>query len=419
MKFACFLPGLLLVPTILFADACFDCHVQETPGAVTQWQQSGHATANVGCRSCHGDDHDKILQGNAPVVAAICARCHQQAFAEHSESKHGTALHTGWGCTRNLPGRDQGECRFCHEEGSTLPLTDVMCSRFLKQSSEMGQLGCNRCHMVENACGSCHGNHLTDLAIVRDPAVCAKCHMGPDHPQWEMWQTSQHGTLNRVQGRSVGPDCQLCHMPKGSHNVSQGITATPAGQVYPPEKYAAERAKMIKLCRQCHAGRFAEAELAAADAIRDQSKQLVAEAAEIISELYDRKLLDPMPHDRPAHPVRQHELVLDGQMLYEDISHIERLFFTMKKFALAKTYKGAYHQNPAYTHWLGNAELKMLLVDIRAEASRLQERRGHNNAGVTTLEERLTILQGRFKRGVISQQEYSERKAELLRELTQ
>ncbi|MDT8421186.1 MAG: multiheme c-type cytochrome [Desulfuromonadales bacterium] len=418
MNVAGILLALLLVPAVLFADECIDCHQQETPGAVIQWQQSGHAPANVGCRSCHGDDHEKILQGNARVVAAVCARCHRQAFAEHSASKHGMGLHTGWGCTRNLPGRDQHECRFCHEEGSTLPVSAVMCARFLRQSSEMGQLGCNRCHMVENACGSCHGNHLTDLDIVRDPAVCAKCHMGPDHPQWEMWQTSQHGTLNRVQGRSIGPDCQLCHMPGGSHNVSHGITATPAGQVYPEERYKAERVKMINLCRECHAGSFAEEELAAADAVRSQSKQLVAEAAEIISELHDLGLLDPMPQDRPAHPLRRHELVLDGQMLYEDISHIERLFFTMKKFALAKTYKGAYHQNPAYTHWLGNAELKMLLVDIRSEASRLRERGGERGADERTLEERLTVLQGKFRRGLISQQEYTELKAEMLRKLT-
>lgn len=411
--------GLYLVPFTAYADECLDCHMKETPGAVLQWQQSAHPAAKVGCRTCHGNDHEKIVQGKVPVIAKVCAPCHQNAYEEHSASKHGQGLHTGWGCTRNLPQRDRRECFFCHEEGSTIPFTGVMCSRFLKQSTEMGQLGCNRCHMVENACGSCHSNHLTDLDIVRDPAVCAKCHMGPDHPQWEMWQTSQHGTLNGVKGQSIGPDCQLCHMPEGTHNVSHGITATPAGKVYPEERFAVEREKMLSLCKQCHAGRFAETELTKGDAIRTQSKQLVAQAAEIISELYDLGLLDPMPQDRPPHPIRQHELVLDGQMLYEDTSHIERLFFQMKKYALAKTYKGAFHQNPAYTHWIGNAELKMLLVDIRAEASRLRERGGRKVAAKSSLEERLTILRGKFDRGGISQEEYTESKSELLKELTQ
>lgn len=409
---------LLLIPFAACADECIDCHLKETPGAVLQWQQSAHPAARVGCSACHGSDHEKIVQGMVPVVAEVCARCHQDAYREHSESKHGMSLHTGWGCTRHLPQRDRKECLFCHEEESTIPFTGVMCSRFLKQSSEMGQLGCNRCHMVESSCGSCHGNHLTSLDIVRDPGVCAKCHMGPDHPQWEMWQTSQHGTLNAVKGPSVGPDCQLCHMPEGTHNVSHGVTATPAGKVYAEERFTTEREKMVDLCRQCHSRSFAEKELIRADAIRSQSKELVAQAAEVISVLYDTGLLDPMPQDRPAHPIRQYQLVLDGQMLYEDTSHIERLFFQMKKYALAKTYKGAYHQNPAYTHWYGNAELKMLMVDIKAEASRLRERGGPKDSLQSTLEEQLTILRGKHGRGMISDQEYVDDKAKLLRKLS-
>jgi len=409
----------LLVPSFAYADECLDCHSRETPGAVAQWQQSSHSKSKVGCRDCHGTDHEEIIKGMVPVVAKVCSRCHQKAFQEHSASKHGMALRAGWGCTRNLPQRDRQECLFCHEEESTIPFTGVMCSRFLKQSSEMGQLGCNRCHMVENACGSCHGNHLTSLDVVRDPGVCAKCHMGPDHPQWEMWQTSQHGTLNAVKGQSIGPDCQFCHMPEGTHNVSHGLTATPGGKVYSEDRAAIEREKMLNLCKRCHAKRFAETELVRADAIRSQSKKLVAQAAEIISELHDTGLLDPMPEDRPPHPIRQSQLVLDGQMLYEDTSHIERLFFQMKKYALAKTYKGAYHQNPAYTHWYGNAELKMLLVDIEAEASRLRERGGVSKEKQVSLEDRLLILRGKFERDFISQQEYTEGKVELLKELIQ
>ena len=38
-----------------------------------------------------------------------------------------------------------------------------------------------------------------------------------------------------------------------------------------------------------------------------------------------------MPSDRPPHPLSGAKLVTDSQMLYEDTSHIERLFFQMKK----------------------------------------------------------------------------------------
>jgi hypothetical protein len=130
-----------------------------------------------------------------------------------------------------------------------------------------------------------------------------------------------------------------------------------------------------------------------------------------------------MPDQRPPHPLRGMQLVIDGQMLYEETSHIERLLFKMKKYDLAKTVKGAYHQNPAYTHWYGNAELKMDLVDIRAEASRLS---GAGNDSVQSqveakpdVESELKLLKKRFERGAITESEYQESKSNLLKNYLQ
>jgi len=356
------------------------------------------------------------------VDIKVCGRCHPKALLDHQASRHGMGLHSGWGCTRSLSGRDPKECRFCHEEGSETPRSEVQCARFLKQSSEMGEAGCNRCHEVESSCASCHTNHATDLKIVRDPNSCAKCHMGPDHPQWEMWQTSLHGTLNTVAGRQTGPDCQYCHMVGGSPNVSRGISKTSGGDPYPREKRGARREEMVQVCSGCHASAFARKELDRGDAIRDQSLAIVKEAEKIIRDLADRGLLDPMPEQRPPHPLQGPQLVLDSQLLYEDTSHIERLLFKMKKYDYAKTIKGAYHQNPAYTHWYGNAELKMDLVDIRSEANRLRERK---TGGIRTdapvresTEDRLRLLKKKADRGEISPAEYERDKLRLLDEST-
>ena len=406
----------------LAADSCLECHRAKTPGAVRQWEESAHAAAKVGCSDCHGSDHGSIEEGKAVVDTRVCGRCHEAALHQHVASRHGMGLHSGWGCTRNLSQRDPRECRFCHEEGSTRPRSTVQCARFLKQSSEMGEAGCNRCHNVETSCASCHGSHITDLKVVRDPGVCAKCHMGPDHPQWEMWQTSQHGTLYASAGASVGPTCQGCHMPAGTHDVSQGLTATPGIALYPEKEIAARRDAMIKVCAACHSEGFARRELARGDAIRVQSLALVKEADAIVWDLYDQGLLDPMPQERPPHPLSGQVLVTDAQMLYEETSHIERLLFKMKKYDLAKTVKGAYHQNPAYTHWYGNAELKMDLVDILAEASRLKQR-GKTAAPAVpekpeaAIERELQVLRKKFDRGAISAEEYAREKARLLERL--
>lgn len=403
------------------ADECVVCHQTTTPAAVRQWQASAHARAKVLCRDCHGADHAAIEKRAARVGAKVCGRCHARAYDEHAASRHGMGLHSGWGCTRGLAQRDQRECGFCHEPGSTRPRSDIQCARFLKQSSEMAEIGCNRCHQVEDSCAACHANHATDLRPVRDPAVCAPCHMGPDHPQWEMWQTSRHGVLSASSGRAVGPDCQSCHMPRGSHNVSAGLTVKSGSMPLAADAAKKGRAEMLAICSTCHAAGFAARELARGDAVRDQSLALVKEAGAIIAALDDEGALMPMPDKRPPHPLSGNRLVLDAQMLYEDTSHIERLFFKMKKYDLAKTVKGAYHQNAAYTHWYGNAELKMDLMDIRSEAARLRERKQSGGAARQPddrrrIEGQLEILKKRADRGAITAQEYERERSRLLQQ---
>ena len=425
LRLLCLIGLALSIACTVFAEDCMECHKTETPGAVKQWQASAHV-ASVSCSDCHGTDHDAILKGDVPVDAKVCGRCHEKAYHEHVGSKHGMGLHSGWGCTRNLDNRNPRECRFCHEEGSTQPKTTVQCARFLTQTTEMGALGCNRCHQVENSCASCHTNHITDLASVRAPESCATCHMGPDHPQWEMWQTSRHGVLYEALGEEAGPTCQRCHMPEGSHNVSFGITMSPAMVPSPIDERAAQRQEMLSICSQCHSRSFSERELTSGDVILEQSKVMIKEAEGVIRDLADRNLLVPSLQERPEHPLRGRDLVLDAQMLYEDISHIERLFFKMKKYDLAKTVKGAFHQNPAYTHWYGNAELKMTLVDIKAEAASLKsvvakglvpdEISGEGDTYLS-LEAELRILKSKHDRGAISDEDYREGKRLLFEQL--
>ncbi len=412
---------LLCATTALAAPIgdCIPCHREKTPAAVRQWEASAHARAKIGCEKCHGTDHDKMLKGEAKVTMTACSPCHQKAYDTHRNSRHGMGLHSGWGCTRNLPNRNPSECAFCHEAGSTIPKSEVQCARFLKQSNEMAEIGCNYCHSVENSCASCHTNHLTDLKIVRDPASCAKCHMGPDHPQWEMWQTSLHGTLYANQGEKIGPNCQTCHMVGGTHDVSVGITASSGGIPYAADKAKPNRSAMIIICSQCHAPAFAQRELDRNDAVLQQSLKIIKEAEAIVWDLHDNSLLDPMPEQRPPHPLKGNKLVTDSQLLYEDTSHIERLLFKMKKYDYARTIKGAYHQNPAYTHWYGNAELKMDLIDIKAEASRLRSRGKltTETALPAAAEQQLRALKNKVDRGALTPEQYTEEKTKILRSM--
>ena len=42
-------------------------------------------------------------------------------------------------------------------------------------------------------CQKCHLRHEFSLEQARKPETCNFCHIGPDHPQWEIYQESPHG----------------------------------------------------------------------------------------------------------------------------------------------------------------------------------------------------------------------------------
>jgi mono/diheme cytochrome c family protein len=256
--------------------------------------------------------------------------------------------------------------------------------------------------------------------------------MGPDHPQYEMWMTSRHGILFNLKGRFLAPDCMTCHMPEGDHNVSTGITMGLAGQEYPEPVREEQRVKMLTACSTCHTKSFSLRNLEDADAVQRQAKAIVDEAASIIRGLEKDGLLKPSPAERPAHPLSGKKLEIGPQMLYEDLSGVEAVFFRMKKFYYVITYKGVFHQNPDFAHWYGNAPLKLALSEIKSEAALLRElknlkervdnlsafgRTGTDSdkqSEADTLRTNLGHLRELYLRGDLSEEEFRKRKNDLL-----
>jgi hypothetical protein len=410
------------------ADPCLDCHAQKTPGLVAYWRASAHAVRKVGCIDCHGSDREANHAGRVTVDATVCGGCHKAALTTHRASKHGAGLKAGMGCTRNKAKSDERDksCSLCHKTGSAQPIVQVACAMFLAQSPAMQRQGCLACHQVEVRCDSCHTRHGTDLSIARSPGVCGVCHMGPDHPQAEMWETSMHGVLYS-QGRGTGaPACATCHMHGGSHDVSRGIS--PDG---PPDaaRISKERTFMLSICAECHTPGMAARSLADGDTIREQSGKIVAEARAVVEDLQREGLLSPAPSDRPPHPLAGNKFVIGPHMLYEDLSSVESLFFKLKQFYAPTTYKGAFHQNPDYAHWYGNAPMKLTLSEIKSEASLLRQVQalkkrvdnlaavpGTGGAEVEDMKRRLREIEELRLKGEISAQEYEKMKKQLLDE---
>jgi len=339
-----------------------------------------------------------------------CALCHPDKFEQFSQGKHAVA----WVAMTAMP-------------------TTAMQPHELIE----GLKGCGGCHRIgldEGKCDSCHTRHRFAAAEARRPEACMTCHMGFDHPQWEMYSTSKHGSIYAIEGshwnwnleladwfknpyqasldRPRAPVCTTCHMPSGDHSVrtAWGFLAlrlpekdpewlqyrqkiliglgvlTPDGKPTPrldvvkvgklarlsAEDWQSERNRMVAVCTSCHAQAFAQQNLEAADSVIKDSDKLVAEAIDIVEGLYTDGILE-RPKDRPPVP--------DLLRFYEVKYPIEEKLYTMFLEHRMRSFQGAFHMNPDYQHWYGWAEMKRDLAEIREEAAQLRAAHGKAGAG--------------------------------------
>jgi hypothetical protein len=259
-------------------DACVDCHRTISPALVMEWERSRHAEMGIGCGDCHGAKKEEadawLHEGNyvsALVTPKDCAQCHDQEYKEFARSHHarageilasldnvlaekaagmpdnkGDAINGCWQCHGAIVKfkRDEkGEVVRAGKENK--PVIDPA----TWPNSGMGRLNPDG---SKGACHACHSRHSFEAKMARAPENCGKCHMGPDHPQIEIFNESKHGiafAANRdrmaldkegdwVLGKdySAAPTCASCHIssymtPKGvavgnSHDVGERISWT-------------------------------------------------------------------------------------------------------------------------------------------------------------------------------------------------
>lgn len=94
------------------------------------------------------------------------------------------------------------------------------------------------------SCSACHSRHDFSPRRARQPENCGKCHLGPDHPQKEIYEESKHGVAFRdlkdkmnldspkwVLGRDYtqAPTCATCHM--SAHRNGGDITHDPGERI--------------------------------------------------------------------------------------------------------------------------------------------------------------------------------------------
>jgi len=336
------------------AGFCISCHQERTPGLFQSWVESKHAQKGVNCVTCHVD-HQAASEQKSMVFPDKCGECHKTQLDEFRKGRHSIGFERM---------RIQGE--------------------YLGIPPEIRAAFCERCHMVERRCNSCHTSHRFSLKEARDPDACSTCHLGPDHPHKEMYETSLHGTIYKMtQDPARAPRCVTCHMPGGNHNSSFGIARGPAGTrspvvdlkevPIPLEEEERRRQEMLGVCTGCHSRRFAREQLENADQVKDEGFALMEKGKESIREMEGEELIYPRVAERMPHPTEGRTLVLADPQLYVGTSYIERLFFTMFKFHTIRVWKSGYHFSPAYSHGYGWTEMQLDLIDIQEEAEKLRQ----------------------------------------------
>jgi len=434
------------------SQKCIECHKKESRSLYEQWGESKHFRANVGCYECHiARERDvDAFRHEGEIISVIvsprdCAKCHEEEVKEFKDSHHAKAGRI-LGSLDNIlaevvegnrgfvspafPGGNSAAavngCWQCHgseikvlEDGSLDPATwpNTGIGRFNPDGSE-------------GSCTACHSRHQFSAAQARHPDTCGKCHMGPDHPQIEIYNESKHGiafranledmALDKVkwvvgEDYDAAPTCATCHMSATpnqpvTHDVGLRISWNnrPPVSVRPEIsdaklglpgakiKWQTRRKAMVDVCSNCHNTQFI-------DGFYIQYDELI--------ELYHEKFAKPgLKLMKLAKPLK-------GPTFSEKIDFT---WFELWHHEGRRARHGASMMGPDITHWHGTYEIaRNFYTEFVPELHELIERGKHSgDAGkvkaAEALEKELTaVLESENHRwflGKMSAEEKAKRK---------
>jgi len=424
---------------------CVECHAEENPGIVAHWEGSTHAEKGVGCIECHraaAEEADSYLHHGAQIATIVtprdCARCHDHEAGEFAQSHHAAAgnilasldnflAETVEGARQTFdphsptPGKlvnavngfasAQSGCQQCHgarvalegSDGAPITVADLQpdadgrptnldaVSRIVRDENGRPQIvaatwpntGIGRLNLdgSRGSCAACHSRHDFSPRRARQPENCGKCHLGPDHPQKEIYEESKHGIAYRdlrdlmnldakpwVLGvdYSAAPTCASCHMSGNIRNggrvthdpgeriswtnrppvslvmdtdINHGIVTEPDPEkrrVLIADGAAQKRDRMKEVCTTCHTNSYVNAFYRQYDDLVVMYNEKFAKPGlAIMAALVDNGLRTPTEFD-------------------EDV---EWTWFYLWHHEGRRARHGAAMMAPDYTHWHGMYEV--------------------------------------------------------------
>ena len=201
-----------LAETVEGSRVPFNPH-SPTAGKPDNQDVNGMASAQVGCMQCHGSKVALMGKDGKPITV-------------DDLKPDETGKPTNLAAFDNLVKGEDGKPKF---HPGTWPNTGI------GRLNLDGSLG---------SCSACHSRHDFSPRRARQPENCGKCHLGPDHPQKEVYEESKHGVAFRDlkdhmnldakhwvlgQDYTQAPTCASCHM--SAHSKGGKVTHDPGQRI--------------------------------------------------------------------------------------------------------------------------------------------------------------------------------------------
>ncbi|MBW2107138.1 MAG: beta-ketoacyl-ACP synthase [Deltaproteobacteria bacterium] len=268
------------------ALACIECHAKKMPGIVEAWKQSRMSHAGIACYDCHVVEKRSPMASQcegvkgtqifiSPMVSSkTCSRCHPQEVEQFSKSGHAVLAGMPVCDPKKLAGK---MLRLMYENEGAAFMDDIkltldgLTPKDMPPSNRAARAsGCQMCHGTQvelgpdnkpinetwpggvgmrypdgsiGNCTVCHTRHKFSIADARKPEACGACHLGPDHPNIEIYFESKHGQQYLAHGDEwrydsapdtwepgdyTAPTCATCHMSgigelATTHNINDRL----------------------------------------------------------------------------------------------------------------------------------------------------------------------------------------------------
>ena len=391
------------------ALSCIECHGKKMPGTMESWRTSRMAHAGISCYDCHVVEKSSPMavqcegvKGTdiyiSPMVSSkTCSRCHPAEVEQFLRSGHASlasaaVMDPKKVALQKLMYQYEGSAFM---DNDTLDLSTGLTPKGKApyvRASRAG--GCQMCHGTQvemgpdnkpinetwpggvgtrypdgsiGTCTVCHTRHKFSIADARKPEACGACHLGPDHPNIEIYYESKHGQIFHTQGDEwkwdsppdawepgdySAPTCATCHMSgigelATTHSVNDRLkwdlvhkkSVIRSGERGNGEKGDKE---MRKVCANCHGKTHTDVQRKSLDNIVELYNKQWAGAVKMKADLKKKGLLKKDPWK-------------DG---------FQELMYYLWHHTGRRARQGAAMNAPDYTHWHGTFQMFQVYKDM-------------------------------------------------------